>query len=188
MRRDVAADGQVLRERLGAPDEDVGAAVHESLVFVEPRTPVGPARIVGELDRSLAVWNRMGRIGDVAVVHRCPRLTRRGRLERQPAASPEIEFARRAGAGGPAVKTAPGVAAALEQRRLRELEPALALEPVGEPRRLDLLAEVLPGGAAEVDVSRPSGRRSATSCHGTRGPSPGSSGCSGPGARARHMW
>ena len=61
--------------------------------------------------------------------------------------------ARDASARRPAVVGAPLVGSGLERRRLRELERPLVLEPVGEPRRLDVLAERGRGGAAEIDGS-----------------------------------
>ena len=75
VRGDVAADGDVLGERFGAPDQDVGPAIDEALVLIEPRPPVRATRVVGDLDRPLAIRNRVRRIGDVGVVHRHPRLT-----------------------------------------------------------------------------------------------------------------
>src|SRR5262245_52857937 len=66
MRGDVAGDRDVVFQRLGLPAYDVGPALQKPLIVGEPARP-RRALSVRRLDGALAVWNRVGRIGDVGV-------------------------------------------------------------------------------------------------------------------------
>src|SRR5207302_10331556 len=122
----------------------------EARIRGEPGVPGRTARVIRRLDRALAIWYRMLRVGDVGVES-----ILRGRLvERQLAVLGEIHRPRRdAGLRRPRVVFPPPVRAALEHERLRLLQIALVPEIEIEERELDAVAEVLRRRAAEVDVA-----------------------------------
>ena len=149
-REDLARDGHVRAERLGLPAEHVGPVVDEALVLGQPGEPAGVVR-VGHLDRPPPVGHRARRVRDVAV--ELPVAFPGRRVEGELAAGVEVELAL-----GRLLDRRPGgvrlplVAPGLERLRLGEIERALALEVVGEPGGLNLLAEMLPRRLPEIDV------------------------------------
>ena len=99
----------------------------------------------------MTVGDRVGWVGDVAVECLLPVLIRR--IERELAATAKVKLAlgdtmpRR-----PLVVGLPLVRAGLESDRFG-LNSAFVFQPVGEPRRLDLLAKILARVAVEVDLA-----------------------------------
>src|ERR1041385_9059298 len=78
----------------------------------------------------------------------------RRRIERQLVVGVEVQPSRRdVRAQRPAVAPLPRVRTALEGERLGQIQLAFVLEPVREPRRLDVATEFLRGRAPEVDVT-----------------------------------
>ena len=155
MRGDLAGDRHVLGQRLRLVGQDVGPVVDEALVLDEPGRPLRAARKVRRLDRAPAVRDRVRRVGEVRV----GRLglagaarRRRRRSESEPSA-PEVEVADLRPRGRrprlPALAT--GSLPASKVRASGRARRSAVLEVVGEPGRLDLLAEVLRRRAVERD-------------------------------------
>src|SRR6185369_131243 len=104
----------------------------------------------GREDRARAIRHRVRRIGDVRI-EGILRVSL-GRLVVELPAGLEIELPRRDdGLWRPGVVVPPHIRARLERGRLGKLERSLILEPIGEPRRLNVLPEVRRGRTAEVD-------------------------------------
>ena len=141
---DVACDRESLLEGLGLPGQHVGTAVDEALILGLPEVPA----IV--MDRPVLERHRVVGVGDVLVVGVAVRGG--GRVERDDAVGAEVDVARHHALGGPAVVLLPLVGAGLEGDHLGFGQRPLVLQPVGEPRGVDLVAEVAGGRAAQVDV------------------------------------
>src|SRR5580700_1207061 len=102
---------------------------------------------IGHVNRAMAVRDRMCRIADVAIERwRCGRLRR---IEGKPPVFVEVQLARRCISRGPGIKLHPLVTAGLKEKSLFERKAALVLEPVGEPRCFNFLAEIEGGVTAE---------------------------------------
>src|SRR5579884_4475963 len=65
----------------------------------------------------------------------------------------EVELARHGASGRPDVEVPPRAVAGVEDPHLRKIPRALVLEPIVEPRLLDLRTEVLARVAAKGDVA-----------------------------------
>src|SRR2546423_3800341 len=128
MRDEVAGDFGIHLQRFGFPRQHVWAVLNEALIFKQPR---GPARatlirgIVGGLDGSRPVWNRMCRIRDIAIGLRLcfgwwiiRELSVRAKIK---VALGDVRARR------PGLKRRPTIRACLERQRFRLLELSFVL-------------------------------------------------------------
>ena len=142
------------------PRGDVGPVLHEPLIVGEPRGP-RRAPAVRRENGPCAIRHRMGRIGDVRV--------ERVLLVSVGGSNDSLPFAWKYSCrgdetlvfGGHASYVRHSFAPASNVGRFGEIQRALVLEPVREPRRLNVLAIVRRRLAAEVDVLKLLSRRSA---------------------------
>src|SRR6185503_9486064 len=94
------------------PAQHIRTHMNEALIFDQPCVPAGSRRIVGWLDRTLAIGDWMRRIGYVTV--ELARLgTARG-VPRQLAIATEVEIANGSGARRPFIIRLPSVCAGLK--------------------------------------------------------------------------
>src|SRR5262249_11066067 len=135
LRGELAGDDQIAIERTAGPRGDVGTVVDEALIGNLPAAPI--ACRISRRNGPLPIRHGARRVGDVLHVA----IARRRQIERQHTVRLQIELRWRR-RWRPRRVHLPGVRARLERRRLPWKLLAGAVEPVTEPRRLDLLAEL----------------------------------------------
>src|SRR5262249_44687661 len=119
--------------------------MNEPLIFDQPISPSRTAKVIGRLNRARAIGHGVGRIGDETVEHARAGLCRPfWWIERELAVRAKVEFALGSDvARGPFIVTLPFIRAGLESDRFCNPDLTFVFQPVSEPGRFDLFAEML---------------------------------------------
>src|SRR6266436_9220084 len=107
---------------------------------------------IGHINRPVTVRNGMRGIAGVGI--ECFSGVGLRRVKGKFAVFAKIQAACLRFTGRPGIKSRPDVAACLEEQRFFKWQRAFLLQPVSEPRRLDLLPEVSAGITAERDRAK----------------------------------
>src|SRR5438105_13800426 len=125
--------------------------IGETLILQLPHRPIAVRIRWG--DGTLAVRNRICRIGNVFAISSLAFL----RCERKRAVLMKVKVSRLRALRWPRIISVPGVGTGLEGLRFSFERFALAMQPIAEPRRLDLLA-IFNRGRVFAEGEQPEGR------------------------------